>query len=268
MNFLKTIQGGCLWEECQRVSLGILCERHEHLEETLLGTLVEKEKQCRTLIKEILDHLLDGYTNIDFNKEYLDPLPPTPDGRSYQDYILGHCEFNEIDMVSINVETLGPRSEQGTPRGGCVNIYFPSFLIVVTSPSWVYYESASEIIRTPTLEAFKKGHLKQLGIGGYTDPAQLKKSYHKRALEVHPDKGGSAESFKQLKESYEILLQDPLEWKLPKRIHKKRLYSLNRKLLKLNYPTVLTQEFINWSIVNDILFPLHRELNCIKNISS
>ena len=34
----------------------------------------------------------------------------------------------------------------------------------------------------------------------------LKKAYHKAALKHHPDKGGDAEKFKQLKEAYEYLL--------------------------------------------------------------
>jgi len=45
----------------------------------------------------------------------------------------------------------------------------------------------------------------RLGLDKTATTAEIKKSYHRRAMTTHPDKGGDTEKFKALNEAYEIL---------------------------------------------------------------
>lgn len=44
-----------------------------------------------------------------------------------------------------------------------------------------------------------------LGVSPTSSVEEIKKAYRKKALEVHPDKGGDVETFKKINEAYEIL---------------------------------------------------------------
>jgi len=44
-----------------------------------------------------------------------------------------------------------------------------------------------------------------LGVSPEASQAELKKSYRKKALALHPDKGGDPELFKEVTAAYEIL---------------------------------------------------------------
>jgi len=46
-----------------------------------------------------------------------------------------------------------------------------------------------------------------LGVSSDATPTELKKAYRQRAMELHPDKGGSKELFQELNEAYEAILQ-------------------------------------------------------------
>lgn len=45
-----------------------------------------------------------------------------------------------------------------------------------------------------------------LGVERDATPAQIKKSYHKKALKMHPDKGGDPDAFKEITAAYEVLM--------------------------------------------------------------
>lgn len=49
-------------------------------------------------------------------------------------------------------------------------------------------------------------HYETLGVQPDASPEELKKAYRKLAMEHHPDKGGDEDKFKQITESYEILI--------------------------------------------------------------
>lgn len=44
-----------------------------------------------------------------------------------------------------------------------------------------------------------------LGVDPKATTEEIKKAYRKKAIKLHPDKGGDPEKFKELAESYEIL---------------------------------------------------------------
>jgi DnaJ family protein A protein 2 len=44
-----------------------------------------------------------------------------------------------------------------------------------------------------------------LGTGATSTAPELRKAFHKRSLKLHPDKGGSAAAFAELREAYELL---------------------------------------------------------------
>ena len=46
---------------------------------------------------------------------------------------------------------------------------------------------------------------KTLGIEKSSTAAQIKKAYRKKALRMHPDKGGDLEEFKKLQAAYDVL---------------------------------------------------------------
>ena len=46
---------------------------------------------------------------------------------------------------------------------------------------------------------------KALGVAKGASPAEIKKAYRKKALRMHPDKGGDPEEFKKLQAAYEVL---------------------------------------------------------------
>ncbi len=46
-----------------------------------------------------------------------------------------------------------------------------------------------------------------LGLTARATASEIKSAYKKRALEVHPDRGGSAEDFRVLQSAYESALQ-------------------------------------------------------------
>ena len=56
-------------------------------------------------------------------------------------------------------------------------------------------------------------YYKMLGIPKEADEYEIKRSYRKKAMTMHPDKGGDNESFKKLVEAYEVL-SDPERRKL------------------------------------------------------
>ena len=47
-----------------------------------------------------------------------------------------------------------------------------------------------------------------LGVSKTATDTELKKAYHKKALKMHPDKGGDPEKFKDISKAYETL-SDP-----------------------------------------------------------
>ena len=42
------------------------------------------------------------------------------------------------------------------------------------------------------------------GVSKLSNPDEIKKAYRKKAMQLHPDKGGDAEDFKSLTEAYEV----------------------------------------------------------------
>ncbi|KAG5492718.1 hypothetical protein JKF63_01298 [Porcisia hertigi] len=50
-----------------------------------------------------------------------------------------------------------------------------------------------------------KDYYKMLGVNRTDDLKEIKKAYRKRALETHPDQGGSKEEFAEVAEAYEVL---------------------------------------------------------------
>lgn len=64
-------------------------------------------------------------------------------------------------------------------------------------------------------EGFKQGRRKQspyelLGVSSNSSPEEIKRAYRKRAMETHPDTGGSAEAFREVSEAYEKIINSPL----------------------------------------------------------
>jgi hypothetical protein len=45
------------------------------------------------------------------------------------------------------------------------------------------------------------------GIDKHSNVNDIKKAYRKKAMQLHPDKGGNAEEFKALSEAYEVSIQ-------------------------------------------------------------
>jgi curved DNA-binding protein CbpA len=48
-------------------------------------------------------------------------------------------------------------------------------------------------------------HYAVLKVDASATDAEIRKAYKRRSLELHPDKGGSADDFKRLQDAYEIL---------------------------------------------------------------
>lgn len=44
-----------------------------------------------------------------------------------------------------------------------------------------------------------------LGVGKDATPSEIKKAYHKKAMRLHPDKGGDPDDFKELQRAFEVL---------------------------------------------------------------
>ena len=63
------------------------------------------------------------------------------------------------------------------------------------------------------MESTNKDYYKILSIERDATPTQIKKSYLKLAVILHPDKGGSEAQFKELAEAYKIL-SDPEKKKI------------------------------------------------------
>jgi len=53
--------------------------------------------------------------------------------------------------------------------------------------------------------ATKRDYYEVLGVGKSASADELKKAYRRRAVEHHPDRGGSEEGFKEVSEAYEVL---------------------------------------------------------------
>jgi len=60
------------------------------------------------------------------------------------------------------------------------------------------------------MSATKKTYYESLGVARNASTADIQKAYRKMALKHHPDRGGSADMFKELAEAYEVL-SDPLK---------------------------------------------------------
>ena len=45
-----------------------------------------------------------------------------------------------------------------------------------------------------------------LGVNKQSNLDEIKKAYRKKAMQLHPDKGGDAEDFKSLTEAYEVIV--------------------------------------------------------------
>ncbi len=51
----------------------------------------------------------------------------------------------------------------------------------------------------------KRDYYEVLGLGKSASVDEIKRAYRKKAVELHPDKGGDAEKFKEVSEAYEVL---------------------------------------------------------------
>ncbi len=63
-------------------------------------------------------------------------------------------------------------------------------------------------------EGFRHGPKKRspydlLGVSLTSTPEEIKKAYRKRAMETHPDTGGSAEAFREVSDAYEKIMNSP-----------------------------------------------------------
>lgn len=55
-------------------------------------------------------------------------------------------------------------------------------------------------------EIYERGpnHYQLLQVGRSSTPLEIKKAYKKQSLELHPDKGGTAEDFARIKDAYDV----------------------------------------------------------------
>lgn len=67
-------------------------------------------------------------------------------------------------------------------------------------------EEKEKKIEISVFDARKMLHLQKKDDGKIITESEVKTAYRKRANDVHPDKGGSAEDFKELKLCYDIAL--------------------------------------------------------------
>lgn len=51
-----------------------------------------------------------------------------------------------------------------------------------------------------------------LGVSSDVSEADIKRAYRKRALKLHPDRGGNPEDFKRMKDAYDVLLDPKKRW--------------------------------------------------------
>ena len=50
----------------------------------------------------------------------------------------------------------------------------------------------------------REAALEVLGVARDAPPEDVRRAYHRKALASHPDKGGSAAAFQQVKEAFEV----------------------------------------------------------------
>jgi len=96
-----------------------------------------------------------------------------------------------------------------------VNVYIFTFMNLKTL--WIfkiYYNSIEEFgggfpggkrESGPPKEVENKKYYEILEVDKKASPDEIKKAYRKKAIKLHPDKGGSQEKFQELQHAYEIL---------------------------------------------------------------
>ena len=58
----------------------------------------------------------------------------------------------------------------------------------------------------------REAALEVLGVARDAPPEDVRRAYHRKALASHPDKGGSAAAFQQVKEAFEVAKRPAVAW--------------------------------------------------------
>lgn len=110
--------------------------------------------------------------------------------------------FTSSDTLPVNLTDTGACAVQEA-MFGVVLVYLVVLLVhcpQATATSW----NSNFLGR----EVSNKEYYEMLGLEKGAEPTEIKRSYRRKAMSMHPDKGGDAEQFKALSEAYEVL-SDP-----------------------------------------------------------
>lgn len=267
----KYLNGLCLWEECANTRalnvLPLVCRQHTHLFDEVLNHLELTYKQCDGMIKRLCKYYYEIY-NIDKGDPGDPQIPIGNHTWSYMDYVSNRCDEDEITYFTVEYLDME------------ITVYMKDPLLVVKFPNRVIYDTPSVTIYVPTMKHFLDSQAKYMDLDSFPeDLAVLKKAYHKRALETHPDKGGDPTEFQKMVNAYELLQKPRQDIEVPKTVyHKHRFFfgkdmsimmGNNREWMDLiDIIIPMGNTFEEWTMATGLLFSLHRELECVQNIKN